>query len=489
MASIYKKGRDRKKKKKHALWYIDYFDHAGKRKTRKGFTDKSKTEQLAARLELQAHLRRTGMIDPQQEELAKQRLSGVEEHLLEFEKSLRRRRNTTKHVCLIMSRVRRVVEGCEFKTLADIRAEKVECFLGESRDEEDFGHRTYNHYVQAFEQFCSWLSAKGRLATNPVVGLPRLNCETDVRRKRRALSPEDFGKLVQSARSSTEDIQCFNGESRARIYLLSYMTGLRRSELASLTPNSFKLDATPATLTVAATISKHRRKDVLPIHPDLVVMLRDWLKGIEPDQFMFPRLARRRTWLMVKKDLERAGIPYVTPDGVADFHAAGRHTHITELLRNGATLPEARELARHSDIKMTMKYTHIGIDDQAKALAALPNPCQHIVSSSGDFRGHSVAEAVTARPSNEAKGRDVSSWQTTSSGTEKQEESPDDTSGDSWRRRERTVIFLENSQALDLEWLAKNAKSQVFLKKAPKSPPKRHPMNGNTTRGGGHSAR
>jgi hypothetical protein len=28
---------------------------------------------------------------------------------------------------------------------------------------------------------------------------------------------------------------------------------------------------------------------------------------------------------MVKKDLKRIGIPYGTPDGIADFHAAGRH--------------------------------------------------------------------------------------------------------------------------------------------------------------------
>ena len=75
---------------------------------------------------------------------------------------------------------------------------------------------------------------------------------------------------------------------------------------------------------------------------------------------------------MVRKDLERVGIPYETAEGIADFHAAGRHTYITELLRNGATIPEARELARHSDVNMTMRYTHIGIDDQAKALSQLP---------------------------------------------------------------------------------------------------------------------
>lgn len=75
---------------------------------------------------------------------------------------------------------------------------------------------------------------------------------------------------------------------------------------------------------------------------------------------------------MVKLDLERVGIPYKTAKGIADSHAAGRHTHITELLRNGASLVEARELARHSDIKMTMKYTHIGVEEQARALQNIP---------------------------------------------------------------------------------------------------------------------
>ena len=51
------------------------------------------------------------------------------------------------------------------------------------------------------------------------------------------------------------------------------------------------------------------------------------------------------TWKMVKLDLERVGIPNLTDEGFADFHTSGRHTHITELLRNCATLPETKELA------------------------------------------------------------------------------------------------------------------------------------------------
>lgn len=35
---------------------------------------------------------------------------------------------------------------------------------------------------------------------------------------------------------------------------------------------------------------------------------------------------------MVRKDLERVGTPYRNEKGIADFHEAGRHTHITGLI-------------------------------------------------------------------------------------------------------------------------------------------------------------
>lgn len=368
MASIYK----RHKRRKNEPWWIQYRDHEGKRRTVKGYTDKSLTEQLAARLEDEARLRRTGMIDAEQERFAQTRQSPIDPHLDAFEESLGD--NTGKHVKLTMTRVRRIVTGCDFQTLADVNEEGVRTWLRAYCRAEDLGHRTYNHYVQAIDAFCNWCVQSKRLVTNPLSGMERLNADTDVRHQRRALTTDEFGKLVASARNSGENIQCYDGETRARIYILSYMTGLRRKELASLMPRSFRLNANPPTLTVEAACSKHRRKDVLPLHAELVAMLRQWLRGMKPDQPLFPKLAKRRTWLMVKKDLERVGIPYETPEGIADFHAAGRHTHITELLRNGATVPEAMKLARHSDVAMTMKYTHVGIEDQARALAALPAP-------------------------------------------------------------------------------------------------------------------
>ena len=110
------------------------------------------------------------------------------------------------------------------------------------------------------------------------------------------------------------------------------------------------------------------------MHPELVTLVRGWISGIDPEEPLFHRLARRKTYTMVQRDLERAGIPYETHEGLADFHAAGRHSHITGLVRSGASIMEAKELARHADIRQTAKYTHIGMEDRAEALAALPFP-------------------------------------------------------------------------------------------------------------------
>lgn len=396
MATIYKKNKVRKGEP----YWIQYLDHTGKRRTVKGFTDKGLTEQLAAKLENDALLRKTGLIDPVQERLAQNQQLEITGLIKLFGESIAEKSPDYKRHAL--SRLRRIVTGCRFKALGEIQAEPVEVFLKALRKKENLGPRTYNHYLQAADAFCNWCVETKRLVGNPLIGIERLNVELDIRHQRRALTAEEVALLVQSARESGVQIQRFTGEQRARVYLLSYMTGLRRRELGSLTPRSFDLKSEEPTLTVEARMSKRRKRDVLPLHPDLVAMLKEWIPGIKPSQKLFPKLERRKTWHMVKLDLERVGLKYETEEGIADFHAAGRHSHITELLRNGASLPEAQKLARHSDIKMTMKYTHIGLGDQARAVAKLPTPALQMRCISGVPEGHSVA---TPGNGSEAKER------------------------------------------------------------------------------------
>ena len=367
MASIYK----RNKRKKGEPYCIQYTDHTGKRHEKKGFTDRGLTEQLAWRLEEDVRKRKAGLIDPEEGRLAGIAAQDIDDHLKAFEASLSE--NTAKYVDQLLGRLRRLFEGVGAEILADIDAEEIETFLKEYVSQEDIGPRTYNHYLAAADTFCNWCVRSKRLTSNPLRGLERRNAQLDVRHPRRALKPKEFARLL-AAENSAKSVQRYTGPMRARVYYLAYMTGLRKNELASLTPKSFDLAAVPPTLTVEAKVSKHRKKDVLPLHPELAKRLVEWTEGMKPTDKLFPKLGQKKAYFMIRYDLKTANIPYQTDEGIVDFHAAGRHTHITELLRNGVSLPEAMELARHSTVNMTMRYAHIGLDDQAAALANLPAP-------------------------------------------------------------------------------------------------------------------
>ncbi len=172
---------------------------------------------------------------------------------------------------------------------------------------------------------------------------------------------------------------------------MAAMTGLRAGELASLTPASFDLAADMPTVTLEAAYSKHRREDVLPLHPDLAARLRQWLSereqaadeqqvvlafdraaDMKPER-LFPGTWSERAYKMLRNDLEAAGIPYVNADGIADFHSL-RHTFISNLAACGIHPKLAQQLARHSTIALTMdRYTHLGLIDMNSALELLPN--------------------------------------------------------------------------------------------------------------------
>ena len=168
-------------------------------------------------------------------------------------------------------------------------------------------------------------------------------------------------------------------------------TGLRASELASLKPESFDLESDLPTVTVHAAYSKHRRTDVLPLHPSLVQLLRQWLSCKPPDYPVWPGnwAKDKEAGVMLKLDLKAAGIPYVDESGCyADFHAL-RQTFITNMVKSGVSPKAALSLARHSTVDLTMNvYTSLTVNDQASAIASLP-PIQDL--------GVAQSEAVQLR--------------------------------------------------------------------------------------------
>jgi integrase/recombinase XerC len=357
------------------------------------------------------------------------------EHLDDYKRFLEAEGNTAGYVAQTCSRIRTILSGCRFAFVRDLDAGKVSEFLHSLRrdparpelsaDQDRFTKRelvealggrtpaqlarlmrregltaagngkarrypretvealqaiycrgigisTSNGYLAAVKGFSNWL--RERVGRDPFVSLSRLNAQTDVRHARRALAEEQLQSVLAATGDSQIKFMGLDGTDRMMIYAVAMTTGLRAHELSTVRPASFRLDEGDAQVEVQAAYSKNRRKAEQPLPPDIAVALRPYLANRAQNKPVWAGLWWQNAAEMLRRDLEPAGIPYRDPDGrVADFHAL-RHSYITLLSSSGVHPKVAQELARHSDIRLTMQtYTHARLHDLAGAVAGLPS--------------------------------------------------------------------------------------------------------------------
>ena len=295
-------------------------------------------------------------------------------------------------------------------------------------------NRTRNSHLASIRAFCRWAVRLGRLASDPTQHVRTIREEPCL--KRRALSADEVRRLLHGTAAAPRAFGA-SGPERATIYRLAVDTGLRRGELASLTPASFDLDADPPTVTVAAGASKRRRCDVQPMRPELADALRPFIESKARTAKALPVPPGNRAAAMLRADLRRERARWIREtadpaarrerwrssflavhdaDGaVVDFHAL-RHTAGTLLGGTGAHPKTIQGLMRHSDINLTMgRYCHRVVGLEEAALAELPDwdaaperqGGAEAVRATGTF--DATASAPCARPcAQEADFRQIS---------------------------------------------------------------------------------
>ncbi len=329
--------------------------------------DRKIAQRKAAELERQAELGH----DPTRLEKARRR--PLSEHLLEFEDWLRSKNIGERHLENLLPRLRLLIEGCGFRTLADVDPSRIEAWLARRQHHgKGISAQTRKHFAVHARQFGKWLVEMGRAARNPFAGVrTNLNVQADRRHERRALTEEECQKLLTSVRASGVRRGRMSGEQRYYLYALAIRTGLRRNELGSLVPESFSLTSEPYTVTLAGAFTKNGKVAVLPLRRDLAEELREWLRGKKLGQVLFP-VKDKQINLVIRGDLEAAGIPPVVEGRRADFHAL-RYTFVSLLAKSNVPLAVTQKLARHSDPRLTANvYTHLGLADLSRAVESLP---------------------------------------------------------------------------------------------------------------------
>ena len=403
-------------KRKTGKWYVEVVDANGRARRMPGFENRAVSEELWRKLSklsalrtaglpltadlaqwlatmpegMLARLTEWGLVEADQLTAYRTACQPIKAHLEDYKRALLARESCPEHVATTAKRIETVFKKYDVRNLSDVNATRTAQALAELRrgdkDKPGVSIATSNAYLAAVKGFCRWCVRDGRMVQSPAEALRPLTKKTDIRRKRRALSAEELRRLIEAARKG-EPWRGMPGPERALLYQMAASTGLRWNELRSLTAESFDLKGNPPTVTVGAAYSKRRREDVLPLHPDTARAMRDCLAAFKvlPGAMVFRNMPKGRVGAkMIRCDLSKTGveldgeemvkpIPFENDLGRADFHAL-RHSFCSALARAGVAPKTAQDLARHSDVNLTLSlYSHTLVEDRAEALKALPD--------------------------------------------------------------------------------------------------------------------
>lgn len=265
---------------------------------------------------------------------------------------------------------------CRWSKLSDVTPRS---FL-DWRKDSSLAKRNLNDLLRNTRTFFHWLRRQRMVTHDPLefVELVAVACDA---RHRRAGTPGEVQRLLAVA-----------PPERFVVYLTAVCTGLRRCELKGVTVEDFVFDTPAPFLRVRASIAKSGKEATIPLRPEVVDAVRSIVpEGAKPNARVFSSVPRVRT---LKKDLVQAGIPFETSEGRFDLHSL-RVTFITNLSVAGVAPRVAMELARHSDIRLTMKvYTDPARLPLAAAVASLPAFGPNLGTQTGTQTSTQIGVAV-----------------------------------------------------------------------------------------------
>lgn len=231
----------------------------------------------------------------------------------------------------------------------EIKKEIILKFL-ETLKKENLKPQTIAHYLTSIKNYHIFLLQNNYLTDNVAKSIERPKL---TKKLPNSLTIEEVMKLLD-----IKTITPFDYRNKCMLELL-YGTGLRISELLSLTTND--IDTINCTV---RCIGKGNKERIIPINDYIVESLNSYQK-VRPlllknkttkELFLNSRgekISRTGFFKVLKELLLEKGLnPNISPHTL-------RHSFATHLLEYGADLRVIQEMLGHSDISTTRIYTHI----------------------------------------------------------------------------------------------------------------------------------
>ncbi len=370
---ITKKSRDGRKVRRRAAYYwADYVDPTdGNQKRRAlrlpsgvGITDKGVANEELRKLLARLQRKAAGLIDPAIESAG----LPIRVVIARFARHLRGLRRTPKHIRLSIVRINALCERGEIAKLADVNEPNVSKAL-RSLSAAGRAPKTLNDHRASLYGLCQWAVKVERLIDrNPLETVSKAEPNGDAGKKRRALTTDEATRLLRAAR-----------RGRSLVYRSALLTGLRWGELEALQWSDLDLGAENPAIALRAATTKARRADTVLLQADLATRLKAARPHFaRPSDRVFKTMPKYETFI---RDCVDAGIVTLDENGrqvpddrgrTVDRHAL-RTTFCTWLSMSGASPRTAQMLARHTDIRLTMRtYTDPRLLDGRSAIDAMP---------------------------------------------------------------------------------------------------------------------
>ncbi len=155
------------------------------------------------------------------------------------------------------------------------------------------------------------------------------------------------------------------------ILVTAYSAGLRVSEVVSLQVTDIDSDR----MQIAIRGAKGKKDRMATLSLFALQLLREYVTQYKPKIYLFEGQYKDKHYSSrsAQTIFNNAIIGLNLPKSIS-FHSL-RHSYATHLLENGTDIKYIQDLLGHSDIKTTLRYTHVSI----KALAKIESPLDKIM--------------------------------------------------------------------------------------------------------------
>jgi len=260
--------------------------------------------------------------------------------------------NTLKGYKMLFEDFEKHCEGNGLERIDDLTSRALKGYLNVCKNEKGNNPTSINTKRKQFRAFFNFLQSEGIINENPTDNIKRVR--EDIRIK--TFTDDEVKQILSNLRRVKRKEDSFYAIRNYTIFLTLIGTGLRASELTSLTWNN--VDLKNRSLKV---FGKMRREEPVPLSERLCDELRYWETyctqtfGKRPHSVFVNSSGKGLTVNGLKCWFKRLAQKMDFPETRCSAHSC-RHYFAKTWIQNGGDISTLAKVLRHTSIKTTEKY-------------------------------------------------------------------------------------------------------------------------------------